>query len=125
MKTLKGYGNFINESNDEEVGQVLLSIDGQSPSTWYYVSDAITNGLLDEYLDLTGDVVDELSDELYGQMIFIEDIADMIQEDFQTELDKLFDYLLEHDMISHRPTISISGFEEDDYQEVELYYDPD
>jgi hypothetical protein len=131
MDKLKDYGNFLNENFgdddvDDEMGLVLLSIDGQSPTTWYYVTDAIGNGLLDEYLNLNDEILDLLSDELYDGVMFAEDVSSLIEEDFQDELDKLFTFLLDHDIIDHKPSVSISGYEEDNEdEEVELYYDPD
>jgi len=121
---LKRYNEFIKESNSE-TGEVILNVDGKE-TTWFYLRDAIQNGLLDETLDIMDDSISELKiDDLFdGEVSDMEDLTDLLESDFEDTLDKLILHLIEVDHLSEHQVvgnIDITGNEEDSEDEIEDY----
>jgi hypothetical protein len=111
-KTMKNWKNF-NESYNDEVGEINLYYNGEGPTTWFFIQDAIRDGLLEEKLDLIDDIIIEYDDELD-----METLTDNIIDDFEPELDKLLDFLINKGYLDSKPTIEIEGEDEDgDYWE--------
>lgn len=83
MKILKNFNNFkLNEDTDS--GYLQLIIDGEVHSNWFYLRDAIENGLLEEYFDLE---VEDLPWTKYFPVEYYDlaDITDMIENCVETE----------------------------------------
>ena len=122
---MKKFKNFITESHDEEVGELLLIYDGQSPTTWYFIQDAINDGLLDEKLQLDNETIEQYGKEVHNEnYIDMESITDMILYDFDEELDLLFDWMINNDLLDKKPTVEIEGYDEDG-EEYEFSYFPE
>ncbi|NPV12752.1 MAG: hypothetical protein HPY57_13275 [Ignavibacteria bacterium] len=134
IKKHKLFQNNEEFEYNNEPGKLLLKYDGQSPTTWFFLSDAILNGLLEEKLDLSENEAEEFAHYLVelGEMeeedvytFSLSELADMIEQDFEETLDKLFDFLIESDAewFDHKPSIEIVG-EDENGEEHELIYYP-
>ena len=112
---IKSYSSFINESVDEDPGNILLTYNGESPTTWYYVEDAIINGLLDEKLQLNEEIIEAFClEKLYDELCTQQELADYLIQDFDNVLSRLLDYLKENEIIDEMPSsVEITGFDED------------
>ena len=133
-KLIKQYKLFKDNENMEydEVGQLELWWDGEGPSTWFYLSDAIKDGIIDEKLQLDDDMAQGFAeyllelgeiDEDSVEWFDLDELAIMIEQDFDETLDKLFDYLMEERFIDHFPTVEIKG-EDENGEEWNFSYEP-
>jgi len=125
----------INENaSHDEVGEILLTYDGQSPTTWFYIQDAILDGLLEEKLQMDDAICEEFA-QYYADMtgeidqddvdyFTMEELATMIEQDFDKTLDILFDYLIEVEYLDKKPSVEISGNDEQE-EEWEFSYFPE
>ena len=121
MKRLKKFENF----EDEEIGEILLSVNSQKPTTWFFIEDAIRDGLLDEVLDIDEEIVDLYGESIGEEMMSMEELSDIISQDFQYEIEKLLTFLDNNDYLSdYFTTITIQGFDEDG-EEYDLEYSGD
>lgn len=116
-KLLKG--EKVKESTDYDEPGLILNIDGDI-SKWYYVNDAIQNGILEDYCDVDDDILEDYgqylvdNDNKYDDYVNIDDLTDMIIEDFEIELNKFFKFLNDRDEKFNIPDrISISGFDDE------------
>ena len=123
MKTK--FKNFVNESQ-EESGEIILNVDGVK-TTWYFINDAIQNGLLEETLDLTDEIINDYAENMenfhdFG-FISMEELTDILIGDFQIELGKLLIYLIEIDYLDKDIfSVTIDG-EDEDGEEFDLQFD--
>lgn len=136
-KLIKQYKLFKDNENmeyEDEVGQLELWWDGKGPSTWFYLSDAIKDGIIDEKLQLDDDMaqgfaeylhleLDEL-DEDSVEWFDLDELAIMIEQDFDETLDKLFNYLMKEHFIENKPSVEIKG-EDENGEEWEFSYFPE
>ncbi len=113
----------VESIQDEEVGQIELIFDGGSPTTWYYIEDAINDGLLDERLGLNDEILSEYATKLELEFddLSMESLTDNIIDDFENELNNLFDFLIERGDLDHKPSVEISGTDENG-EEYEFSY---
>ena len=111
MKKIKLFEDF---SQDEEYGKILLNYGNDLPTTWYYIEDAIINGLLDEKLQLDEDIIETFCEEQsYEEMCGQQDLCDMLIQDFDNVLNRLLNYLKENDMLDEIPSsVIINGTDE-------------
>jgi len=117
---LKTFENF----NDEEIGELLLIYNGESPTTWFYIEDAIINGLLDDRFQLDEDIVEQIGQTcFYEEYVTQGDLCQIIIDDFDSSLQRIFEYLLENDIIDNEATVEIKGKDEDG-EEWDFYYEP-
>ena len=132
-KVNESLDKFVNRTremdydDDEDEGLVLLTVDDKT-TTWYYLDDAIINGLLEETLNLDNDICEDFAKYLENKDIIdyfdMESLKDLIVDDFEGTLDKLFDFLKGDDIFFEKPTVQIDG--EDEYGEFhEYYYEPE
>ena len=111
------------ENYDDEIGELLLIYNDGSPTTWFYIQDAIINGLLDEKLQLDDLTIEEIGIVCFDNENMTEDeLCDNIIDDFQGTLQTLFDYLVKEDILDDHPSVEIRGFDEDGGWE--FYYEP-
>ena len=122
----------VNESFDDDDAKLVLDYNGK-PTHWYFLNDAIQNGLLEERLDLDDDICEDFAKYLIeiGDMeeggadyFGLEELKDLIIEDFEGTLDKLFDFLKGDEIFFEKPTVEIIG-EDEDGEEHEYYYEPE
>jgi ACT domain-containing protein len=87
------FKKFVKESIKEGIGNIILNIDGEK-STWFYYRDAIIDGLFKENLDITED---EISMNFENDIKTIDDLADMLDDlselEFPQEIKEIFDIL--------------------------------
>jgi len=87
MKIIKTFNKFkLNE--DADSGYLKLKINDKVISNWFYLRDAIENGLLEEYFDIyDGVLVEELpwSEYFNDEFLTISDITDMIENAVENE----------------------------------------
>ena len=125
MKTLKKFENFVNEESydDDEVGGINLKVNGARPTTWYFLSDAIMNGLLEQTLDLNDEILEQYGENIGIDYLSMEDLTDMLIEDFETELGNLLSFLIEMNYLSQDiSSVSIEGEDEDgEYHEYDFF----
>lgn len=116
-------GGFAWNHINDEVGQIELIFDGGSPTTWFYINDAINDGLLDEKLGLYDEILSEYATKLELEFddLDMETLTDNIIDDFENELNNLFDFLIERGDLDHKPTVEISGTDENG-EEYEFSY---
>jgi len=124
----------LNENYDEdEIGQLELWWDGQGPSTWFYLGDAIKDGIIDEKLGLDDDMATDFAEYLAGigeleedsvEWFDLDELSMMLEQDFDDTLDKLFDFLMEQNVIEHKPSVEIKG-EDENGEEWEFSYHPE
>jgi len=115
-----------NESyDDDEVGGINLKVNGARPTTWYFLSDAIMNGLLEETLDLNDEIIEQYGENNGIDYLTMEDLTDMLIEDFETELGNLLSFLIEIDYLSQDiSSVSIEGEDDDgEYHEYDFFLD--
>ncbi len=110
----------VNE-NVQETGQILLKVNGGSPTTWFFIQDAIQNGLLEETLGVDDFILEEYANDKNIDYLDISDLTDMLIEDFETELGNLLEYLIRIDYLDQDITsVSIEGEDEDgEYHELD------
>lgn len=116
------YDNFINENEQEELGDILLKYDTDEPTTWFYIEDAISNGLLEEKLNLDQDTIDIFCSEFFNEdFCSAEELGNMILEDFDGIIGKLLKFCLETNLIDKLPSsVSIKGNDENgDFYDLE------
>lgn len=94
--------NEIYENNSETL---KVYVNDKVNSEWVYLHDAIENGILENYLDISNDDLEELSYLFDDEIIFVYELTDIILSDFN-ELTKL----LRHFNIDR--TIKIEGYDE-------------
>jgi len=123
IKKHKMFRDVESHEYDDEVGQIELIFDGGSPTTWYYISDAINNGLLDERLGLNDEILSEYATKLELEFddLSMETLSDNIIYDFENELNNLFEFLIERGDLDHKPSVEISGTDENG-EEYEFSY---
>jgi len=107
-------------SDDEEIGGIELKVDDKHITHWYYLSDAIQNGLLEEYFDMSDGECEEYA-KFAGiedaEYVGLQELSDMLQQDFDEVMDSLTDFLNIDEI-----TIEIKGNGEDgDYAEIEYF----
>jgi hypothetical protein len=125
---LKRFNNFkINEEfEQEESGEILLTYNGESPTTWYYVGDAIIDGLLEEKLQLDDDIIETFCEEQMNETYCGQsELADMIESDFENVIGKLLKYLKQNDIIDEMPSSVIIKGTSEDNEEYDLSYYPE
>jgi hypothetical protein len=114
--------NEFNESysQDEEMGKILLYFNEDSPTTWYYINDAIIDGLFIEKLDLNDEEVEAFGNSIDEEYLDMNDLADMIvyndvsyNENSDKILELLSDWMIEEGLIEKHPIIRIVGEDED------------
>jgi len=114
-----------NYSQDEKPGKILLYFNDDSPTSWYYINDAIIDGLFIEKLDLNDDDVEEFGKsvniEYYEYMDMI-DLVGMIINNEDETFKLLFDWMVEEGIIDKHPTIRIKGKDEDGEKYNITYY---
>ena len=116
---LKTFENF------DTPGEILLSYDGDPPTTWYYINDAIINGLLDEKLQLDDDLIEKIGITCFHEEdITPQDLCDIIIDDFEGSLQRTLHYLVELNHIDKEPSVIIEGIDEDG-ETYDLSYYPD
>jgi len=140
-KLIKEYKLFKNSEGmeyDDEVGKLELWWNGEGPSTWFFITDAIKDGIIEEKLQLDDDMAQGFAEYLYLDLTSIlpeieedavewfdlDELSIMIEQDFEETLDKLFNYLMEQSIIDKKPTVEIKG-EDEDGEEWELSYFPE
>lgn len=104
-----------NYTQDEEPGKILLYFNDDSPTTWYYINDALIDGLFIEKLDLSEEQVEEFGKSVnveFYEYMDMNDLADMIVDD-EVTFKLLFDWMIEEGIIDKHPTILIKGKDED------------
>ena len=92
MNILKRYENYIKESveDTDKTGEIILDVNGRK-TTWFYLRDAILDGLFVESFDLTDDYVEEI----FGNrdITTLEELTDLLDvddiDDFESELSKM------------------------------------
>jgi hypothetical protein len=120
------------DDNDDE-GGLVLTIEGEKyPSKWFYIHDAIMNGILEDYCQISSidhEIIDEYGVWYAEQMgdnddyMDIDTMTEMILQDFDVELGMLFQFLEEKEYIDRTPlSVTIEG-EDEDGEEFELYYE--
>jgi len=116
FKTFEGY-------TDEE-GTILLYYGENSPITWFYIQDAIKDGLLDERFDINDDIIEEIGQSCFDDEYMIQDdLCDIIIDDFESSLQKIFEFLLENDIIDEEVSVKIKGNDEEG-EDWEFSYEP-
>ena len=125
MTIIKKFEAFSLYGDDEEMGKIILNVDGKK-STWYYVDDAILDGLLIEHLGLDDILIDELYED-DNNIYSMEDLRDTIVEDFEQTLDELFSKKyngesVQKELFDIPSIIEISGDEEEGDFDVEYSY---
>lgn len=110
----------------EEMGKVVLNVDGRK-TTWYYVADAIKNGLLEETLDLEDEHIEELFASHQDDIYDIDSLGEVIPLEFDQVLLDLFNRIINgthaSEQVPDLPNfISITGDEEDGEQDVMYIY---
>jgi hypothetical protein len=124
MKILQNFKSFNENIQNDESGEIILNINGKK-TTWYFVEDAIKNGILEEYLDLSEEEIEKYGDEVLNFKPYnIEELSDIILDDFDKELKNLFQYLLNKNEIKEIPSIYITGID-DDGDDCDLQFDLD
>ncbi len=123
---LKNFNNFnLNENYNDETGELLLTYNGDPPSTWFYIEDAIIEGLLDEKLQLDEELIEQIGETcFYEENMTQGELSDIIIQDFEGSLQRIFHYLiidLEH--LDDESTVEIKGVDEDG-EDWNLYYEP-
>jgi len=112
------------ENYNDETGELLLIYDGSSPTTWFYITDAIIDGLLDEKLQLDDTTIEEIGIVCFDdENMTGDELYDNIIDDFQGTLQTLFDYLTKEDILDDYPSVEIRGVDEDG-EDWEFYYEP-
>lgn len=120
------------EYNDE-VGTLELWWDGKGPSTWFFITDAIKDGIMEEKLQLDDDMLQGFAEYLVGlgeieedsvEWFDMEELSVMIEQDFESTLNNLFDWLMEENMIDHKPSVEIHG-EDEEGEEYDFSYSPE
>jgi hypothetical protein len=121
---IQRWENF--NENSQDTGELVLIVDDGTPTTWYYVNDAITNGLLEQELGLDDQIISEYCESLGCEFdeLDINSLGDIILEDFEEELDKLFSFLMQRGDLNDKPSVEIVGNDEDG-EEWNLSYFPD
>ncbi|MCF7866985.1 hypothetical protein K9L67_06195 [Candidatus Woesearchaeota archaeon] len=115
----KTFENF----NDDE-GQILLYYDDNSPTTWFFIQDAIKDGLLDERFGIDDDIIEDIGQSCFDEeYITQDDLCDMIMDDFEGSLRKIFEYLLENGIVDEEVSVKIEG-EDEDGEDWDFYYEP-
>lgn len=123
MKNLIEFNNYkynkykINEDVDlyddvdNNIGEILLNVDGNE-TTWFYLRDAITDGLFIETLKLSydTDLIDLFNEDL-NNIKNIEDLTDLLDTDNNTEFQKMLEIILDV-LNSDIDSIQISGVSE-------------
>jgi len=117
---IKNWKRF-NENYDEEMGKVILNVDGRK-TTWYYLEDAIHDGLLDETFEMDESMAEDYGETVHNEYIGLEDITDMLRDDFEQEIDNLLTYLYKKDHISDISLIEIEGEDEEGENHEYSYY---
>lgn len=108
MKHLKIFENY------DETGQLLLYYGDEPPTTWFYIEDAIIDGLLDEKWQLDDNIIEDIGNTcFYEDMLTQGDLALMIEQDFEATLQRIFEYLIENDIINEEVNVSIEGVDEE------------
>ena len=112
------------ENYKDEEGELLLYYGENSPTTWFYIQDAIKDGLLDVNFDIDDDIVEQIGQTCFNdEYMTQDDLCDMIMNDFEDSLQKIFKFLLEHDIIDDVVSIKIEGYDEDG-EEWNFSYEP-
>jgi len=112
------------ENYKDEEGELLLYYGENSPTTWFYIQDAIKDGLLDVNFDIDDDIVEQIGQTCFNdEYMTQDDLCDMIMNDFEDSLQKIFEFLLEHDIIDDVVSIKIEGYDEDG-EEWNFSYEP-
>lgn len=128
MKHIKTYeqNNFERreQSKLDEVGELLLRYDGGRPTTWFYINDAISDGLLEDHFQIEEDQIEDFVHDTYGEENFDRDmLVDLMIGDFEETLDKLFEWLIFNDLLNKKSSVEINGNDEND-EEYEFSYFP-
>ena len=115
--------NESSEYGGQESGKITLTVNGGSPTTWYYLSDAIQNGLLEETLEIDDFILEEYANDKNIDYLDIDDLTDMLIEDFEEELGNLLEYLIRIDYLGQDiSSVSIEGEDEDgEYHELDFF----
>ncbi len=116
---------FENYDDVNELGKLLLIYDDDIQTTWFYILDAIINGLFEETWQLDDETVEDIGIKCFdNNYMSQEDLYDEIIENFQGSLQKILDYLLEIDFLIEDtyPTIKIQGTDEDG-EDWNFYYE--
>jgi hypothetical protein len=122
---LKRFESFRINENDEDSGELLLFYGSDLPTTWYYIEDAVINGLFDEKLQIDEDVIEEFCEnELYEENCNSQDLADSLIQDFDNVIFRLINYLYKNEIIDEKKPIRIEGFDEQG-EEWGFEYNPD
>ena len=119
FKTFENY-----EDPEEDIGKLILTYNDDS-TTWFYIEDAITNGVLEEKLDLgAGDaIIEKIGNDCFNEEYMTqEELTNIIIEDFEGTLQKLFYHLIKIEFLNEYPTVDIEGVDEDG-EEWSLYYE--
>jgi hypothetical protein len=112
-----------NYSQDEESGKILLYFNDDGPTTWYYINDALIDGLFIEKLDLIEEEVEDFGKSITEYMDMY-DLADYITGSGTPNdaFKLLFDWMVEEGLIDKHPTIHIIGEDEDgEYYDITYY----
>jgi hypothetical protein len=114
-----------NYTQDEEPGKILLYFNDDGPTTWYYINDALIDGLFIEKLDLSNEQVEDFGNSIEEEYMDMYDLGDYII--YQTHPDEafklLFDWMIEQGLIDKHPTIHIMG-EDEDGENYDISYYP-
>ena len=107
--------NEFNEkySQDEEPGKILLYFNDDEPTTWYYINDALIDGLFIEKLDLSDEDVEAFGNSIEEEYMDMNDLVDYITGDPDDSFKMLFDWMIGEGLIDKHPTIRIKGKDED------------
>lgn len=102
-----------NYTQDEEPGKILLYFNDDSPTTWYYINDALIDGLFIEKLDLSDEDVEAFGNSIEEEYMDMNDLVDYITGDPDDSFKMLFDWMIGEGLIDKHPTIRIKGKDED------------
>ena len=98
---------------DRDTGELILNVEGRK-TTWFFINDAIYNGLIEETFDMDEEIIDQYGESLGEDYYTYEDLTDLIREDFQTEVGNLIMFLKKNDYLDQDiSSIEISGVDED------------
>lgn len=118
LYTFNQYGRYLKEnqnSDDEENGKILLNYDNKTPSSWYYIDDAIENGLLESSLGIDDEIAEVFCSEKYNEdFCNLADLKDKLIYDFEDVLGELLTYLMDNNIIDEMSKeVAIEGVDEE------------
>lgn len=118
----KTFENF--DWDEDEEGEIFLYYGDDAPTSWFYLVDSIKDGLLDEKFGIDDDIIEKIGQSCFDvEYMTDDDLCDIIFDDFQNSLQKVFQYLIENDIIDEYVSVRIEGYDEDG-DECEFSYEP-